>query len=149
MKSDGSKWFWNGKLLKDINCIPECCPFAVYTIVFNNGDYYIGSKQIYNTRNVKLSKKRANELYSGKGRKPTKERKVTESDWKTYQSSSKIVQQRLNSGEPAMFMINQFFETKAEMLLYEGYCIIKSFLDKTDSHCLNGWVSVRQNKPKI
>lgn len=53
----------------------------IYKITnLTNNKFYIGKKQFYSTRTVKLSKKKSNELYSGVGRKPTKGKNVIETD---------------------------------------------------------------------
>lgn len=140
-----NKWMFHGKHIKNLKDIPEGLPFFVYKVTFKNDDFYIGCKQIYSITNVKLSKKRANELWSGKGRKPVREKKIRESDWKTYKTSSKIVQERLAVGEKAEFIIIDFFENKKTMLLYEAWLIIEQFINNNPK-CLNSWVSIKQHK---
>ena len=44
-------------------------------------DFYYGAKSFCSITNLKISKKKSNEIYSGKGRKPTRLKKK-ESDWK-------------------------------------------------------------------
>ena len=145
-----TKWTYLGQEVKTLKDVPECCPFYIYKITFKpvakNRFYYFGSKQIYSITNPKISLKRKKELYTGKGSYKTRERKVKESNWKKYQSSSKVVQEKLLT-EEADFEILEFFDTKAEMLLKEAYLITNSFLNY-DPMILNGWVSVKQFKPK-
>ena len=108
-----NKWLYNGKIIKSLKDIPECCMFATYVIDFpDTKEFYFGSKQIFFERRKKLSKKRANELYSGKGGKKKYEIVRTESDWKTYKSSSKVVQDKINSGKKCNFTFLGFYETK-------------------------------------
>lgn len=139
-----TKWIYKGREIKDISDIPQCCPFIVYMIYFENNEYYIGSKQIYSVTHPKISKKRANELYSGKGRKPTREEKIKESDWKTYKSSSSIVKEMLKKYK-AKFLIYDFYNTKNEMLGREAYKILEAFLNK-DEKILNEWVSIKTGR---
>ena len=113
-------------------------------IYFENNEYYIGSKQIYSVTHPKISKKRANELYSGKGRKPTREEKIKESNWKTYKSSSSIVKEMLKKYK-AKFLIYDFYNTKNEMLGREAYKILEAFLNK-DEKILNEWVSIKTGR---
>ena len=39
-------------------------------------EYYYGCKSFYSITNPKISKKKSNEIYSGKGRKPTRLKKI-------------------------------------------------------------------------
>lgn len=142
-----TKWLYRGSPLNSIKDIPECCPFVVYRIDFQDDTYYIGSKQIYSTRRIKLSKKRSLLLWKGKGPKPKYETVVKESDWKIYCSSSKLVKDRLEKGENATFTIVDFFNNKRDMLLFEAGEIIKAFLP-LDPKCLNSWVSIKMFKGK-
>lgn len=112
------------------------------------GEFYIGSKSFFSRTNGKISKKRSNELYSGKGRKPLREKKIKESDWKYYKSSSKDVQELIKLDENNFkFEVLELFETKQHMLLYEAHLIIKEFLNMNDK-ILNKWVSVKAFKLK-
>ena len=87
MKPKDSVWKYKSKEVKEI---PEGMQGFIYQIIHTEtGKSYIGKKQFFNTLNVKVSKKRSDILYSGKGRKPTREKKINESNWKVYTSSSK------------------------------------------------------------
>lgn len=49
----------------------------VYKITYlTTGHLYYGCKSFHSRTNAKISKKRSNELYSGKGRKPLREKKI-------------------------------------------------------------------------
>lgn len=139
-------WIYKKKEIKSIEDIPEGCPFFIYKITFPNGEYYIGSKQIFSYLNVKMSKKRVKEVYSGKGRKPRKEAKIKESrGWKEYISSSSLVKERIESGEKYTKEIIEFLCSKEEMFLKEAYLIIEQFL-KRNPKFLNGWISIKTSK---
>lgn len=141
-------WTYLNKSIKSIDDMPRDKSFVVYRINFTGSkEFYIGCKQIFFDRRVKLSKKRANELYSGKGGKKKFERKITESDWAKYTSSSKVVNEMLDSGKKATFKFIGFYETKREMLLQEAKLIIDGFL-KEDEKMLNGWLSIKVHKLK-
>lgn len=145
MKKDDC-WYYKGKAITDISQIPECCPFFTYKIVFNDQTYYYGSKQVYSVTNPKISKKKAKELYSGKGSYKKKLRTIKESDWQDYTTSSKTVQERLKT-ELATFYILDFYGTKAEMLGREAQLILEDFLNKEEK-ILNLWVSLKMFKPR-
>lgn len=148
MNGNINKWIFRGNIIKSVSDIPQGLNFMVYKIVFSSdGSYYYGSKQIYSVTNPKISRKKAKELYSGKGSYKKKLRTVKESDWLTYQTSSKVVQERLKT-EGAFFYILDFYPSKAEMLGREAQYILNDFLNREDK-ILNGWVSLKMFKPKI
>lgn len=142
-------WLHKGKELKEV---PENIYGFVYKISPINielfGDiYYIGCKGFYNTTNPKISKKKANELYSGKGRKPTRQKKVKESDWKTYLSSSKKLQEIIEQSgiHNFNFEILSLHRCYTTMILQESKLIIDAFLAK-DNSIMNEWISVKVRK---
>lgn len=137
-------WRYNNKFLASIDDCPEDSFGFVYKISFSDGTYYIGSKQMYSVGKKRISKKRAEEIYIGKGRKQTKEAYKKVSDFLAYQSSSKIVTDRLSTGEEAVFEVLNFFTNKKDMLLNEAYLILKSYLEHPNG-LLNKWVSLKQS----
>jgi hypothetical protein len=137
-------WTFKKKELKEI---PEGAFGFVYKIIFPNKQYYIGSKQFFSNTNGKISKKRSNELYSGKGRKPTREKKSVESNWKNYKSSSKTVQEMLKTTtKQVVFEILSIHPDKQSMLLHEAKMIIDVFVHDVKNF-LNEWVKVTLKKP--
>jgi hypothetical protein len=61
----------------------------VYAIIHEpTGKIYIGKKQFFSTQNKKLGKKELIALPTARGRKPTKKKVITESNWKNYYSSN-------------------------------------------------------------
>ena len=140
-----NKWQYRGQFVNSLEDIPECCPFICYRIIFDSGEFYIVSKQVYSIKRVKLSKKKSNELWKGRGPKPKYEIQKKESDWKTYNSSSKVVQEKIAKGEKAKFIILDFFEDKKTMLLFEAKEIIETFLNK-NPYILNQWISIKTFK---
>jgi hypothetical protein len=144
---DNTAWVYCDKPLK-INDLEQYWGFVYKITKLSTNEFYIGSKSFFSRTNGKISKKRSNELYSGKGRKPLREKKVKESDWKTYKSSSKKVQAMIaENPNDFKYEIHQIYETKAEMLLTEAYLIIKEFMFK-NSLILNEWISIRSQKLK-
>lgn len=141
------KWIHKGKSFK-IKDLEKYWGFVYKITNIETGEFYIGCKNFFSRTNPKLSKKRSNELYSGKGRKPTREKKVKESDWMSYISSSKKVQAMIVQNPNIFkFEVLELFETKSEMLLTEAVMIGKEFL-KRNSLILNDWLSVRCQKLK-
>lgn len=69
----------------------------VYVIEFNNGDKYLGKKNLYSIRKRNFGKKEA-ALVTDK-RKKLYEMVVKESNWRTYESSNGDVKQRIKNGE--------------------------------------------------
>lgn len=139
-----NRWKLNNELLDEI---PDNAYGFCYRITSPIG-YYIGSKCFYSTTNPKISKKRSGQIYKGTGRRPIREKKVKESNWKEYRSSSKIVKELLiEYGEDQFdFEILEIFDNKQEMLLKEAYLIAHDFLARNP--ILNEWISLRCGKLK-
>jgi hypothetical protein len=117
-----TSWEYNGEL---VYSIPEGAEGFVYLITFKNGDKYIGKKNFFSTRRVKV-----------KGRK---NRKVItkESNWKTYNSSSEVVKKRIDNGEPHSREIIHFGASKGSIMYLE----IKEMVERNvlcDEKYLNG-----------
>lgn len=144
---NNTNWVYKNKLftIKDLD---QYWGFVYKIINLSTNEFYIGSKSFFSRTNGKISKKRSNELYSGKGRKPTREKKIKESDWKTYKSSSKKVQEMmLLEDSKFKFEIIELFDNKQEMLLKESFLITYEFLNRNPL-ILNEWVSVKSFKLK-
>ena len=97
-------WLLNGEELQGI---PEDAEGFIYKITFSNGDYYIGKKQFWSYRTMKVPEK------------TRKKRVVKESDWKTYASSSAIVKERVKLGERHVKEIIHLCSSKACLMYYE------------------------------
>lgn len=142
---ENTAWLYKDKPFK-IKDLDQYWGFVYKILNLKTQEFYIGSKSFFNRTNGKISKKRSNELYSGKGRKPTREKKIKESDWKTYKSSSKKVQNMINENpQDFQYEILTCFKTKAEMLLFEAMIIIEHFFYR-DKRILNDWVSIKSFK---
>jgi len=84
-------WVYKGQIIRSIEDIPEGAFGFIYKIIHNaSGKFYIGKKQLFSERNVKLGKKELAEqaLLKKPGRKPTKKLVKKESDWMKYWGSS-------------------------------------------------------------
>lgn len=76
-------WKYNSIEVTDISQVPLGAVGFIYVILNSStGEYYIGKKQLYSTRTLPPLK--------GTRRK---RKVIKESDWKTYQSSSKKVKE--------------------------------------------------------
>ncbi len=91
----------------------------VYVFHFpDTGDYYVGSKQLF--QKIKDAKKlKGNEKENG---------------WRDYTSSSKVVNERISTGEYYTKTILWGFSTMKETLLVESILILSHILD---NRCLN------------
>lgn len=144
---DNTAWVFCDKPF-EIKDLDQYWGFVYKIKNIKTGEFYIGSKSFFNRTNGKISKKRSNELYSGKGRKPSREKKIKESDWKSYKSSSKKVQEMVSKNpKDFRYEIHNVYKTKAEMLLVEAYLIIMGFMFR-DPLILNDWISIKSFKLK-
>lgn len=144
---DNTAWIYKNNPFK-IKDLESYWGFVYKITNLSTNEFYIGSKSFFSRTNGKISKKRSNELYSGKGRKPTREKKIRESDWATYKSSSKKVQEMiLLSNSDFRYEILELIFNKQEMLLKEAMLIIGEFLNRNPL-ILNEWVSVKSFKLK-
>jgi hypothetical protein len=111
----------------------------VYKITLPNGLWYIGSKQFYSKKKLKPLK--------GKTRA---RRTVAESDWKTYISSSNLINEYIekNGKEGISFEILELvYGGKFELKYCEmQYQVLKNCL--FEDTCLNGIINVRLGKKK-
>ena len=129
------KWKYKNKPITDT---PKNAYGFIYKVTCLVPDYqgfiYIGSKALTSKRTVKLSKKRQAELYSGRGKKPTKEQKFTSSGWETYTTSSNIINELIAVyGETAFqWDILDFSCNKADLLMKEIEYQIKHKVFRTE-----------------
>ena len=92
-------WRYKNKEFIEVSQFPIDCFGFVYQITLSiNGVYhhYIGKKQLYSKRKFKFGKK----IIAAFTDKRTKkwEYRLTETDWKVYNSSSKYVQELIKTG---------------------------------------------------
>jgi len=108
-------WYYKGKEIKEI---PEGFNFFVYKITnTQNNMIYIGYKGFYTTKKKNLLKK---EISADK-RKKTYKKVTNESNWKTYNSSSKFLAELIKDN-PKFFKkeILMFCKTKLQARYYEA-----------------------------
>lgn len=78
-----TSWIYLGRFITDISQLPDDTHGFIYKITdTRTGKWYIGKKNLYSTRNIKLGKK----ALAAREDKRTSKKKtvVAESDWKTY-----------------------------------------------------------------
>ena len=81
-------WLYKDQVINDISEFPENTYGFIYKITRNSdGKFYVGRKNLYSERTKALTKKELSE-HTGKGKKPTKKKVVSESDWQTYYGSN-------------------------------------------------------------
>ena len=93
-------WIHKGKEIKELSDFPEDAYGFIYKVThIPTGKKYLGKKVLFFERNVPLSKKQLEELKQErrqegkKGKTPSKQKVVKESDWKTYYGSQKEIRE--------------------------------------------------------
>lgn len=119
-------WLYKNKEVTDISQIPDGVVGFIYVIQNSDtGEYYIGKKSLYSSRTLPPLK--------GYKRK----RKVTkESDWKTYQSSSKIVKEWISPNKGIL----KYCYSKKEMTYEEIRALMCNYAME-DPKCMNENIS--------
>lgn len=81
-------WKYKEEVITDISQFPEDTYGFIYKITcIEDGKFYVGRKNLRSERSKALTKKELLE-YTGKGKKPTKKKVVSESDWLDYYGSN-------------------------------------------------------------
>jgi hypothetical protein len=81
-------WLYKDQVINNIADFPEGTYGFIYKITrITDGKFYVGRKNLYSERNKPLTKKELSE-HTGKGKKPSKKKVVSESDWQTYYGSN-------------------------------------------------------------
>lgn len=81
-------WLYQNKVIANIEDLPEGTFGFIYKITrLSDGKFYVGRKNLYSERSKPLTKKEISEQ-TGRGKRPTKKKVVSESDWKRYNSSN-------------------------------------------------------------
>jgi hypothetical protein len=125
----------NVKYYKSLEDFPENAVGFVYCITnLKNGRFYIGKKQLKATKNVKLGKKEK-DAHMGVGRKPTKKTVISESDWSSYWSSSKMLKEDVSKFGKGEFLreILQICYSKKQLSYYEQkFQMVHGVIEKPD-----------------
>lgn len=114
-------WMYKGEELSEV---PEDSIGFIYKLTFSNGDYYIGQKGFFSISRKKIPGKRNRKVVT------------KESNWKTYNSSSKDVKERIKAESPTTREILYLCKNKSTMNYMEAYEMFKHWV-LTDPKALN------------
>jgi hypothetical protein len=131
-------WVKHKNLEEFGDCDKEYFGF-VYKITLPSGYWYIGSKQFNSKKKLKPLKGRVNAR-----------RKIVESDWKEYTSSSNIINDYISKKGKEKIIFEIICLTRGGKFELK-YCEMKHQVLKDclfDEKCLNGIVNVRLGKNK-
>jgi hypothetical protein len=113
-------WIYNKNEITKLSDMPEGTIGFIYKIINNNtGEYYIGKKNVLSTRKRNLGKKEI-ALLTDK-RLKRYEMITKESDWKTYRSSNKQVQEwfKDKNNQKLELIILRFCSSTKSLTYYE------------------------------
>ena len=141
-------WTYQGRVITSIKDMPEGTYGFIYEVIYKPTDVrYIGKKVLYFERNKRLGKKALKILQEERskqglrGRTPTKQKVITESDWKDYFGSQKEIltlSKKDNSGKNWEKRILQYVPTKKLLTYYETkYLFEKGILENKYSSHIN------------
>lgn len=87
-----SPWHYDEALIRSISQLPEGAYGFIYKITnLATGKWYVGKKNLYSTRNIKLGKRA---LAAREDKRASKKKVVVkESDWKSYYGSEPVLLQ--------------------------------------------------------
>lgn len=145
-----SKWIYNGKHLKEP---PEGAIGFIYKITWGDA-YYIGKKNFYSTTNKTLTKTEVKAIKEVKGRKgkiPKKKKKVSESNWKIYEStSSDVIFREAIKQHPEKFYyeVLEIAYNSTELTMLEAKHILCPDALR-DKNCLNKELKIRILKSNL
>ena len=141
-------WTYQGRVITSIKDMPEGTYGFIYEVIYKPTDVrYIGKKVLYFERNKRLGKKALKALQEERskqglrGRTPTKQKVITESDWKDYFGSQKEIltlSKKDNSSKNWEKRILQFVPSKKLLTYYETkYLFEKGILENKYSAHIN------------
>ena len=129
-------WMYQGRVITSIKDMPEGTYGFIYEVIYKPTDVrYIGKKVLYFERNKKLGKKALKLLQEERakqglrGRTPTKQKVIIESDWKDYFGSQKEIvalSKKDNSGKSWEKRILEFVPNKKLLTYYETKHLFKN-----------------------
>lgn len=127
-------WSYEGAHIKEA---PEGAKAFVYLLIFEDGTKYLGKKNLHSTRRKRVVGK--------------KRRAVTtsESNWRTYLSSSQEVKSKLKAGDKLVRReILRWCYTLGEATYFEAYHQFQEHV-LLSGDWLNKWISVRIYKQTL
>lgn len=138
-------WYYNNKVIDSIEQFPEGSFGFIYKIsCIDTGKFYVGRKNLYSERNVKMNKKELAEEAALKkpGKKRSKKLVIKESDWLKYYGSEPELKQDIKKLGPAAFkreILHITFSKKATTYREIYYQMILGVLESTN--CYNSNIS--------
>ena len=141
-------WTYQGRVITSIKDMPEGTYGFIYEVIYKPTDVrYIGKKVLYFERNKRLGKKALKALQEERskqglrGRTPTKQKVIIESDWKEYYGSQKEIvalSKKDNCSKNWEKRILQFVPSKKLLTYYETkYLFEKGILENKYSAHIN------------
>lgn len=140
-------WKYQGKQIEDITDFPEGTYGFIYKVHhIPTNKSYIGKKVLFFERNKKLGKRELENLKTErrskglKGKTPTKQKIITESDWKTYYGSQKEIKDlvKLSSDEDWHKEILEITSSKKLLTYFETKYLFKNeVLENSDIYYNN------------
>lgn len=145
-------WIYNGKEVKSLEDLPEGAVGFIYKIskieiddVFpegNPGKFYIGKKQLFTNRRVKITNK---EKIETKNNRKKFKQLIKESDWLIYNSSClELKKEILENKNKFIKEIIEFCFNKKELTFFEVYYQFKHnvlFTNTYNKNILNRFFS--------
>lgn len=135
-------WDYNNTKISNIEDIPDWAIGFVYLITHKpTGKKYIGKKNLYFERNVKIGKKELAKIKEERkekglrGKAPAKKKVVKESDWLDYYGSQKDLKELVVKSDSQEFEreILEFAGSKKTLTYYEiKYIINYNALERSD-----------------
>lgn len=134
-----NNWYYEGEQITDISQIPDEAIGFIYKIVNGEtGKFYVGKKNLYSTRNIKLGKKA---LAAREDKRLSKKKKIVkESDWKTYFGSEPVLKEEIeNDGDKYFHRTILHFCNSKKSLTYQEirYQILSGCLESQISYNSN------------
>ena len=140
-------WAYQGRVITSIKDMPEGTYGFIYEVIYKPTDVrYIGKKVLYFERNKRLGKKALKALQEERskqglrGRTPTKQKVITESDWKDYFGSQKEIltlSKKDNSSKNWEKRILQFVPSKKLLTYYETQALFTYRVLEEDNKWFN------------
>lgn len=96
-------WLYKNTKIETLEDLPpNSFGFIYITTHLPTGKKYLGKKSLYHSVRKKLTKKQISEQ-SGRGRRPTTEKVLKVSDWRTYYGSEEFIKQKIKENKQEEF----------------------------------------------
>jgi len=145
-------WKFENKIINSIDDMPENTIGFVYEIKhIPSGQIYIGKKQLFSERNVKIGKRELAQIKEERkrlgmrGRVPAKKKVIKEMDWQNYYGSSPTMKELVKSGSADEFDRNiiRFVDSKKKLTYYEEKELYTRSVLESDNEYINDNIAGR------